>query len=71
MRYKCSRCKFLYSDNTKGQDCINKYCFNKNICESCSDVLGLSYSIRECNNCIINGQPNWFQSWMNFFTRLY
>lgn len=66
MRCNCIRCNLLYSDATKGYECINKYCSNHDICESCSNELGLSLYNRECNICITYGAPTWFDSWVNW-----
>ena len=69
MHRKCSMCYNNYTDFTKGQSCINKYCINKDLCEHCSNELKMNYSVRECFNCIRDQPPTYLYSYYLYIAR--
>lgn len=68
---KCKLCLLFYDHNIEGQNCENKYCTNRNICETCSIEIGLSLYSKKCNMCIKYGDPSCLEGWIRYFIITY
>lgn len=66
MRTNCNRCGYRYSDYTSGRSCVSKYCYNKNICESCSIEINTD-TYHVCSDCRTNKSPT---TWYNYIIGL-